>query len=64
MCVLLCGVYVGLHERLLVGLTHNVSMPSCLVFSYTSLDSSERSIKVDDGVVRTISFTESDSCIG
>jgi hypothetical protein len=40
----------------------SVTMPRGLVFSYTSLDSSERSIKVNDGVVRTISTTEFDSC--
>ena len=38
--------------------------PEDLVFSYTSLDRSERSVNSNDGVVRTISFTESDSCIG
>ena len=36
--------------------------PEGLVLSYTSLDRSERSIKVNDGVVRTISTTEFDSC--
>ena len=40
----------------------SVTMPRGLVFSYTSLDSSEWSIKVNDGVVRTISTTEFDSC--
>ncbi len=41
----------------------SVTMPRGLVFSYTSFDSSKRSIKVNDGVVRTISTTEFDSCI-
>ena len=41
----------------------SVTMPRGLVFSYTSLDSSKRSIKVNDGVVRTISTTEFDSCV-
>ena len=42
----------------------SVTMPRGLVFSYTSFDRSERSVNSNDGVVRTISFTESDSCIG
>ena len=38
-------------------------MPRGLVFSYTSFDRSERSVNSNDGVVRTISTTEFDSCV-
>ena len=40
----------------------SVTMPRGLVFSYTSFDRSERSVNSNDGVVRTISTTEFDSC--
>ena len=63
--VLRCPEVWGLHSEFLEPQPDAVLvllMPKSLVFSYTSLDSSKRSIKIDDGVVRTISTAQLDSC--
>ena len=63
--VLRCPEVWGLHSEFLEPQPDAVLvllMPSCLVFGYTSLDSSKRSIKVNDGIARTISTTEFNSC--